>query len=63
MVPSVRVQGLEVNDPAGSVVWVKSTVPVGVLGLVALVSVTVAIQAEAWLMTIAASQLTAMDVE
>ncbi len=43
---AVRVQGLVLKDPAARLVWVKSTIPVGLLGLV-LVSVMVAVQVEA----------------
>jgi hypothetical protein len=49
VVPVTRVHGLPVNAPAGPV-SVKVTVPVGVVGL-AFVSVTVAVQDEAWLTT------------
>ena len=53
--PGTRVQGLPLKDPPTSV-WLKRTVPAGVVGVV-LVSVTVAVQVDAWLITMAASQL------
>lgn len=63
VVPGLRVQGLEEpNDPVAVPVVVNATVPVGVVGL-ELVSVTVAVQGEAWFMTMAASQLTEILVE
>jgi hypothetical protein len=58
--PATRVQGLPVNEPAGPVL-VKLTVPVGVVGL-AFVSVTVAVQEEAWLTTTGVEQATVVVV-
>jgi hypothetical protein len=56
VVPGLKVQGLEVpKDPVAVPVVVNVTVPVGVVGL-ELVSVTVAVQTEAWFTTTAASQ-------
>jgi len=58
--PATRLHGLPVNEPAGPV-FVKLTVPVGVVGL-ALVSVTVAVQDEAWFTTTGLVQVTVVVV-
>jgi hypothetical protein len=58
--PATRVQVVELNDPAGPV-SVNVTVPVGVVGL-ALVSVTVAVQDEAWFTTTGLVQETVVVV-
>jgi len=58
--PDTRVQEIELNDPEGPVSE-KVTVPVGVVGPVD-VSVTVAVQLEAWLTMIElGEQLTLVD--
>ena len=59
----VRLQGLDVPKlPVAEPVRANATVPAGVDGE-AFVSVTVAVQVEAWLTTTAASQMTAVVVE
>jgi hypothetical protein len=60
-VPEARAQVVELNDPAGPV-SVNVTVPVGVVTVPAEVSVTVAVQDEAWLITTGLVQTTAVDV-
>ncbi len=57
-----RVQVLELKDPVAVPVRAKVTVPPGVVGL-PLVSVTVAVQVEAWFTTTVGSQETLVVVE
>jgi len=59
--PDTRVQVVELNDPAGPV-SVKVTVPVGVVTVPAEVSVTVAVQDEAWFTTTGLVQTTPVEV-
>ncbi len=57
--PPVRVQFAALNEPVP--VDVKVTVPVGVIGVPAVeVSVTVAVQVDAWLITTGVAQETAV---
>jgi len=53
----------EPNDPVAEPVLVNATVPAGDVGLLALVSVTVAVQTDAWLTTTGESQETVVVVE
>ncbi len=59
--PDTRAQVVELNEPAGPV-SVKVTVPVGVVTVPGDVSVTVAVQDEAWLTTTGLVQTTAVVV-
>ncbi len=58
--PATRLHGLPVNEPVGPVSE-NVTVPVGVVGL-ALVSVTVAVQDEAWFTTTGLAHVTVVVV-
>ena len=60
--PETRVHGLGVPRLPVPVTIANSTVPAGVLAVPAAVSVTVAVQVEAWLMNTGVVQLTAVDV-
>ena len=64
VVVATRLHVLESKDPgpAEPAFIVKVTVPVGLVGPVALVSVTVAVQVEAWFTTTGVSQLTLVVV-
>jgi hypothetical protein len=56
--PDDRVQVVELNEPAGPV-SANVTVPVGVIGLIVEVSLTVAVQVDAWFtITVEGEQLT-----
>ncbi len=58
--PDDRVQVFELNEPAGPVL-AKVTVPVGVIGEIVDVSLTVAVQVEAWFaISVEGEQLTAV---
>jgi hypothetical protein len=59
--PETRVQVVELNEPAGPVL-VKVTVPVGEIAVEGEVSVTVAVQVDAWLATTGVVQATVFDV-
>jgi len=59
--PDTRVQVVELNEPAGPV-SVNVTVPVGVVTVPAEVSLTVAVQDEAWLIATGLTQTTAVEV-
>ena len=59
--PDTRAQVVELNDPAGPV-SVKVTVPVGVVTVPGEVSVTVAVQDDAWFTTTGLVQTTAVEV-
>ena len=59
--PDTRAQVVELNDPAGPV-SVKVTVPVGIVTVPGEVSVTVAVQDDAWFTTTGLEQTTAVEV-
>jgi len=60
--PETRVHGFGVPRVPLPVTIANSTVPAGVLAVPAAVSVTVAVQVEAWLMKTGVVQLTAIEV-
>src|SRR3989441_9898788 len=60
--PETRVHGLGVPRLPVPVTIANSTVPAGVLAVPAALSVTVAVQVEAWLMKTGVVQLTAVEV-
>ena len=60
--PATRVHGLGVPRLPVPDTIANETVPAGVLAVPAAVSVTVAVQVEAWLMKTGVVQLTAVDV-
>ena len=60
--PETRVHGLGVPRLPVPDTIANSTVPAGVLAVPAAVSVTVAVQVEAWLMKTGVVQLTAVEV-
>ena len=59
--PDTRAQVVELNEPAGPV-SVKVTVPVGVMIVPGEVSLTVAVQDDAWFTTTGLVQTTAVEV-
>ena len=59
--PDTRAQVVELNEPAGPV-SVKVTVPVGVIMVPGEVSLTVAVQDDAWFTTTGLVQTTAVEV-